>query len=928
MTVTTYTNDQFDLDVNSLDRHAVDICLKLQDAGYAAYIVGGGVRDLLMGLHPKDFDVATDATPEQVRSLFNNCRLIGKRFRLAHVFFRRHIIEVATFRGDHSQSNDQNKGRSTEAGMIVRDNVFGSIEEDAIRRDLTINALYYDPAKDVILDFCGGMNDLKNGTIRLIGHPESRYQEDPVRILRAMRFKAKLGFKMDPATESAIPNTSHLLDGISSGRIFDEYTKCFLHGFSNAVFNTLNEYDLFHCLFPQTAALLDEGHTESLVALSLENTDNRIREGLSINPAFLIAVFLWPCVCDQQAALRKQNFSAIDAFNKAVSEVLSLQVQTTAIPRRFSLTIREIWSFQNILERRRPRQIMPMLYNKKFRAAFDFLQLRAAFGEVSQEVLAWWETIQNLNKPAQKEMISQLSNKTTNPQDHWARLAAAGRQADTIEELNAQDPQRSKHYTIQAAGLTYDYSKTTLTKNALDLFASLAQKAELEDEITAMFAGEPINNTENRAVLHTALRNRSAKPVFFNGEDVMPMIHKQLNKMSEFVAAVHEGQWRGETGEPIQHVVNIGIGGSDLGPHMAVRALKPYHSGHVQCHFVSNVDATNLLEVLEQCSPENTLFLIASKTFTTQETLLNAQSARTWLVEKLGEAAVKKHFVAITSQPEKASEFGIPRKNCFEMWDFVGGRYSLWSTIGLPIALAVGMNHFIELLEGAHELDKHFMTAPAAKNMPIQMAFVGLWHRNVMGYSSIAVLPYDELLSLFPAYLQQLDMESNGKSVMKDGMPVKRDTGPIVWGSVGTNGQHAFHQLLHQGTTPVPADFILADKPHHKLSEHHRVLSAHCHAQMHALMSGKSLEQAEAELREQGLDEDEISELAPHKVIAGNKPSQLLKIEQLTPKTLGALIALYEHKVFVQSVIWGINAFDQWGVELGKQLANAILKKS
>lgn len=925
MTAKIYSAKEFNLRPEDADPHAIDITIALQNAGYTAYIVGGGVRDLLLGLSPKDFDVATSATPEQVKKLFSNCRLIGRRFRLAHVFFRRHIVEVATYRGDHSKADHEQQAYKADDGIIMRDNVYGTLEDDAWRRDLTINALYYDPVKEEILDFTGGMEDFHNKKIKLIGDADMRFQEDPVRILRALRFMAKLSFTLDPATEKAIQPDLALLKKISPGRIFDEYMKLFLHGSSVPTFELLQQYGLTEYLFPQMAERLNNGHILKMVKQALANTDRRVNEGMSINPAFLIAVFLWSTVGDQHQKLMKEHFSQSDAFNKAVSETLSQQMQATAVPRRFSRTIREIWSFQYILERRRPRQVMPILHHKKFRAAFDFLLLRSQFGEVSKEVADWWELIQTQKKSAQKQMILELSGKATPPKEPWSLLIEQRKASPSIAELFAFDADRAADLQINAAGIHYDFSKTTLSDESLQTLLLIAENANLSDAIAAMFRGDNINNTENRAVLHTALRNRSDKAVMQDKQNIMPMIQAQLDKMSQFVDAIYEGKWTGHTGEKITHVINIGIGGSDLGPHMAVKALAPYHSGQIECHFVSNVDATNLLDALQQCPAANTLFVIASKTFTTQETLLNANSARQWLSDQLGKEAVAKHFVAITASPEKAVQFGIQAENCFEMWNFVGGRYSMWSTIGLPIALTIGMDNFYGLLQGASEMDEHFANAPLAENMPVIFGLAGIWHRNINDYNNYAVLPYDQRLSLFPSYLQQLDMESNGKSVTRDGTKVKRGTGPIVWGSVGTNGQHAFHQLLHQGNTVVPAEFIMVEKPHHDLAEHHRVLNAHCRAQIEALMHGKCFDTAMAELIEQGMDINDAEQLAPHKVIAGNKPSQLLKVEQLTPQTLGALIALYEHKVFVQSVIWNINAFDQWGVELGKQLANEIL---
>lgn len=920
---------QYNFNTDDIDPHALDIVVKLQEAGHKAYIVGGGVRDLLLGFHPKDFDIATDAHPEQVRQLFKNCRLIGRRFRLAHVYFRYHIIEVATFRGEHSDSESIENSRTTDEGMILRDNVFGTIEEDAHRRDLSINALFYDPTTHEILDFTDGLLDIENKKIRLIGDANLRFQEDPVRILRAIRFAAKLGFELDEQCHDAIHAHHHRLSQASPGRLFDEYTKLFLHGHSKAVFKLLLKYDLFGYLFDQANEQLKTNpNCQGLIERSLINTDTRIQNGKSINPAFLIAVFLWSPLKIKQHELQNEGLSPFDSFNKACQEVLTSQCQAMSIPKRFSHTIRDIWSMQKALERRRPKQIINLLYHKKFRAAYDFLLMRAEFKEVTESLTHWWTSIQGLDTSAQKEMIKELAQQpkadaTTAQWQNLDRLAKKMRQC-TIIELFANHPTRIPDYTLQAAGISLDYSKNRIDQACLNALIKLANDAKLKDRIEAMFTGERINSTEGRAVLHTACRNLTGHEVCVEGVDVMPEIHTQLNKMAAFVDQIHSGQWLGATGEQITDVINLGIGGSDLGPHMVTKALTPYHVEGIQTHFVSNVDGSDLAYTLAKCRPESTLFIVASKSFTTQETLLNANSARKWLTDALGDVT-DKHFVAITSKPDLANAFGINPANCFEMWDFVGGRYSLWSTIGLPIALACGMENFRALLAGAHEMDKHFRSAPFTENMPVILALLGVWYRNVFNFSTHAILPYDQTLDLLPSYLQQLDMESNGKSVNVDGHALKTQSGPIIWGSAGTNGQHAFHQLLHQGTSVVPADFILFKKPHHNLPEHHQVLTAHCLAQMQALMEGKSRDQAYDELITQGLNEEQAKKRAPHKLIAGNKPSNLLLMEQLTPESLGALIALYEHKVFVQSVIWNINAFDQWGVELGKQLAGPLL---
>lgn len=487
-----------------------------------------------------------------------------------------------------------------------------------------------------------------------------------------------------------------------------------------------------------------------------------------------------------------------------------------------------------------------------------------------------------------------------------------------IEHLSSTE-RLSEHYQVEE--LSLNASKNLLNQPTLTLLIKLATQAGLKEMIEAMFTGELINTTEQRAVLHVALRN----PQLAHSQ----LIHAQMAKMRELVKDIVEKQtWQGFEGKAITDVVNIGIGGSDLGPRMVHKALTPFHTSKIKVHFISNVDGAELHQLLPTLNPGTTLFILASKSFTTQETLLNAQTARQWLIEKAQDSsAIAKHFIAITSRPDKAIAFGIDANNILEMWDFVGGRYSLWSTIGLPIALAVGMRHFEALLSGGRIMDEHFRHTEFSQNLPVLLGLIGIWHRNFLGFETQALLPYDERLALLPNYLQQADMESNGKQVKKDGSPVTSQTGPIIWGGVGTNGQHAFHQLLHQGTTTVPVDFIIAKEPHHPYREHHEVLWAHALAQSEALMIGKSLKQATEELLAQGLSLSEAQQLAPHKVIPGNKPSNFITIKSLTPKTLGMLSALYEHKIFTQSVIWEINAFDQWGVELGKQLAGPILEK-
>ncbi|MDO8953925.1 MAG: glucose-6-phosphate isomerase [Gammaproteobacteria bacterium] len=498
-------------------------------------------------------------------------------------------------------------------------------------------------------------------------------------------------------------------------------------------------------------------------------------------------------------------------------------------------------------------------------------------------------------------------------QDHYQTICS-----EHMRDWFIADPKRADRYTLQACGLELDYSKNRISDETLKLLIQLAETSGLRHKIDAMFAGEKINLTEDRAVLHVALRNQI---------DVLPAVAAQLSKMRKLVEAVHSGKWLGFSGKKITDVVNIGIGGSDLGPKMVTHALKPYHTGHVNCHFVSNVDGTDITETLQKLNPETTLFIIASKTFSTQETLMNAQTAKAWVLEKApNESAIAQHFIAISSKVDKVIAFGINAENCFEMWDWVGGRYSLWSSIGMPIALSIGMNGFVDLLKGAHAMDQHFKTAEFSQNMPIIMALLGIWYNNFFNAHSYAVLPYDDYLHFLPSYLQQADMESNGKSVTLDGKPVTYATGPVIWGGVGTNGQHAFHQLLHQGTPLVPVDFIIPVQTHNPTGEHHAALYANCLAQSQALMQGKTWDEAYAELIRQGLSEENAKRLATHKVIPGNKPNNMLLTEKFTPETIGALIALYEHKIFVQSVIWNINAFDQWGVELGKQLGEPIFK--
>ena len=498
-----------------------------------------------------------------------------------------------------------------------------------------------------------------------------------------------------------------------------------------------------------------------------------------------------------------------------------------------------------------------------------------------------------------------------------------------MRRMFRDDPARFDKFSLQLDRLLFDYSKNRINDETLRLLLALAGQAGLPAYIERLFSGDKINCTERRAALHTALRNRSARPVFLDGKDVMPDVRRVLGLMRRFSDAVRSGEWRGHTGRPISDIVNIGIGGSDLGPLMVCEALKSYGSAKLNAHFVSNIDATHLAETLKKLDAETTLFIVSSKTFTTQETLTNASTARAWLVEKLGATdasqAVAKHFAAVSTNLEATAKFGIAPENVFEFWDWVGGRYSLWSAIGLPIALYLGMDKFEELLGGAYAVDEHFRSAPPEKNIPVLMGLLGIWYGNFFGAASNAILPYDQYLHRFPAYLQQLEMESNGKSVDRDGNAVDYDTGMVVWGEPGTNGQHAFYQLLHQGTRMVPADFIAPLHSRNPTGEHHAILLANCFAQSEALMIGKTAAEARAELVAQGLHGEALEALLPHKVFPGNRPTNTLLFDRFDPHTLGMLIALYEHKVFVQGVIWNINSFDQWGVELGKQLAGKIL---
>ncbi|CAM8101392.1 glucose-6-phosphate isomerase [Escherichia coli] len=496
----------------------------------------------------------------------------------------------------------------------------------------------------------------------------------------------------------------------------------------------------------------------------------------------------------------------------------------------------------------------------------------------------------------------------------------------TIADLFAKDGDRfSKFSATFDDQMLVDYSKNRITEETLAKLQDLTKECDLAGAIKSMFSGEKINRTENRAVLHVALRNRSNTPILVDGKDVMPEVNAVLEKMKTFSEAIISGEWKGYTGKAITDVVNIGIGGSDLGPYMVTEALRPYKN-HLNMHFVSNVDGTHIAEVLKKVNPETTLFLVASKTFTTQETMTNAHSARDWFLKAAGdEKHVAKHFAALSTNAKAVGEFGIDTANMFEFWDWVGGRYSLWSAIGLSIVLSIGFDNFVELLSGAHAMDKHFSTTPAEKNLPVLLALIGIWYNNFFGAETEAILPYDQYMHRFAAYFQQGNMESNGKYVDRNGNVVDYQTGPIIWGEPGTNGQHAFYQLIHQGTKMVPCDFIAPAITHNPLSDHHQKLLSNFFAQTEALAFGKSREVVEQEYRDQGKDPATLDYVVPFKVFEGNRPTNSILLREITPFSLGALIALYEHKIFTQGVILNIFTFDQWGVELGKQLANRIL---
>jgi len=497
-----------------------------------------------------------------------------------------------------------------------------------------------------------------------------------------------------------------------------------------------------------------------------------------------------------------------------------------------------------------------------------------------------------------------------------------------MKELFRQDPDRFKKFSIRFQDILVDYSKNRVSEETMRLLLELAGETDLQDAIDKMFTGDKINETENRPVLHVALRNRRNSPIYVDGKDVMPEVNAVLNKMKSFSQDVISGRWKGFTHKRMEAIVNIGIGGSNLGPAMVTECLRPYAKGGLSVHFVSNVDGTHISETLKGLNPETTLFMIASKTFTTQETMTNALTARAWLLRDAGdEACVAKHFVAISTNGEKVQEFGIDRDNMFVFWDWVGGRYSLWSAIGLSIACFIGYENFEELLQGAFEMDSHFRETPFERNIPVVLALMGIWYTNFFDAETEVILPYDQYMHRFPAYFQQGNMESNGKCWDRSGRRVSYQTGPIIWGEPGTNGQHAFYQLIHQGTKMIPADFLAPALSHNRVGEYHFILLSNFFAQTEALLHGKTKEEVIKEMKEEGHGDEETLSLSPHRVFEGNKPTNSILFKKLTPRVLGSLIAMYEHKIFVQGVIWNIFSFDQWGVELGKQLAKKILPK-
>lgn len=517
---------------------------------------------------------------------------------------------------------------------------------------------------------------------------------------------------------------------------------------------------------------------------------------------------------------------------------------------------------------------------------------------------------------------------TSRPEWQALKTHQAELESTHMRELFSSDPDRASRFFIRGGGLSLDYSRNRITDDTLAKLMALARECGVPERIEAMFRGDHINVTEKRPALHIALRDTSGASIHVDGTDITPEVEGTLNRMAQFVDDVLSERWQGHTGKAFTDVVSIGIGGSFLGPKLVSEALRPYWHGQLKGHYVANIDGTQIAEVLRRVNPETTLFLIQSKSFRTQETLENSKVARDWFLDNGGsEDQIAKHFVAVTANTPEAVKFGISEDNIFPMWDWVGGRYSLWSAIGLPVALTIGMENFRALLSGANAMDQHFHTAPLEQNLPVVMAMLGVWYNNFWGAETYTILPYDHYLRSLPAHLQQLDMESNGKSVTQGGEPLTYQSGPVIWGGVGANGQHAFHQLLHQGTRLIPADFIIPLETHNPVASHHVTLFANCLSQSRALMSGKTLDEAKAELKAEGMSSGEIDKLAPHKVIPGNKPSNTLLMEKSTPETVGALIALYEHRTFVQGIIWDVDSFDQWGVELGKQMGKGILDR-
>ncbi|WP_235299229.1 glucose-6-phosphate isomerase [Portibacter marinus] len=521
-------------------------------------------------------------------------------------------------------------------------------------------------------------------------------------------------------------------------------------------------------------------------------------------------------------------------------------------------------------------------------------------------------------------MLDRISPNNT---DAWKALGSHYDEMVDVEMKDLfKDKNRFKSFSLRLDDVLVDYSKNIISEKTMSLLGNLARECGIHDGIKSMYSGEKINETEDRAVLHIALRNLSNDPIIVDGEDVMPEVKKVMQQVEKFVGKLHSGDWKGYSGKKIKHIINIGIGGSDLGPVMVSEALKPYWVEGIELHFVSNIDGTHIAETFKKIDPETSLFIIASKSFTTQETMTNARTARKWFLDNGGsEEVIAKHFVAVSTNEKDVREFGIDTANMFEFWDWVGGRFSLSSAIGLPIACAIGFDHFRSLQKGMHKMDLHFKTVEISNNIPITLALIGIWYTNFMGASTEAILPYDQYLHRFAAYFQQGNMESNGKSVDRSGQPVDYETGPIIWGEPGTNGQHAFYQLIHQGTRLIPCDFIAPAISHNPIGDHHKILLSNFFAQTEALMKGKSEDEVRQDLEKSGKSPDEIEELLPFKVFDGNRPTNSILVKKITPETLGMLIAMYEHKIFVQGFIWNIFSFDQWGVELGKVLASNIL---